>query len=40
MTVLPTINRDGFYIVVYQYGMEKCKPSHSCGPVIKDHFLK
>jgi len=39
MTVLPTVNRDGFDLVVYQCGMEKCKSSHSYGPAIRDHFL-
>ncbi|EKQ50257.1 MULTISPECIES: AraC family transcriptional regulator [unclassified Clostridium] len=39
MTVLPTENRDGFDLLVYQCGMEKCKSSHSYGPAIRDHFL-
>jgi len=39
ITVLPTVNRDGFDLVVYQCGMEKCKSSHSYGPAIRDHFL-
>lgn len=39
ITYLPTENRDGFDLVVYQCGMEKCKPSHFYGPAIRDHFL-
>lgn len=39
ITYLPTINRDGFDLVVYQCGMEKCKPSYSYGPAVRDHFL-
>ncbi len=39
MRVLPTENRDGFDLLVYQCGMEKCKSSHSYGPAIRDHFL-
>ncbi len=32
-------NRNGFDLVVYQCGMEKCKPSHSFGPAIRDYYL-
>lgn len=39
MTCLPIVNRDGFDLLVYQCGMEKCKPSHSYGPAVRDHFL-
>ncbi|OOM80234.1 melibiose operon regulatory protein [Clostridium puniceum] len=39
ITYLPTVNRDGFDLVVYQCGMEKCKPSYSYGPAVRDHFL-
>ncbi|MDR3595975.1 AraC family transcriptional regulator [Clostridium sp.] len=39
MTCLPTVNKEGFDIVVYQYGMEKCKKMHSYGPAIRDHYL-
>jgi len=39
ITYLPTVNRDGFDLVVYQCGMEKCKSSYSYGPAIRNHFL-
>lgn len=39
MTVFETINKEGFDLVVYQCGMEKCKKSHSYGPAIRDHYL-
>ena len=26
-------------LVLYQYGWEQCKPSHSFGPVAKTHYL-
>ncbi|MBX4268485.1 AraC family transcriptional regulator [Clostridium estertheticum] len=26
-------------LIVYHYGMENCKPSHSYGPALRDHFL-
>jgi AraC-like DNA-binding protein len=39
ITYLPTVNRDGFDLVVYQCGMEKCKPSYSYGPAVRDHYL-
>lgn len=39
ITVLPTVNKEGLDLVVYQCGMEKCKKYHSYGPAIRDHFL-
>lgn len=33
------VNKDGHDLIVYQCGMEKCKPSHSYGPAVRDHFL-
>lgn len=32
-------NKESFDLLVYQCGMEKCKPSHSYGPASRDHFL-
>jgi AraC-like DNA-binding protein len=42
-----TIENSNFFVeniqscdlVVYQCGMEKCKPHHSYGPAVRDHFL-
>jgi AraC-like DNA-binding protein/mannose-6-phosphate isomerase-like protein (cupin superfamily) len=31
--------RQGLDLTVYHCGIEKCKPSHSFGPAIRDHFL-
>lgn len=39
ITYLPIENREGFDLVVYQCGMEKCNISHSYGPAIRDHYL-
>lgn len=30
---------EGTDLIVYHYGIEKCKPSHSYGPALRDHFL-
>lgn len=30
---------EGMDLMVYDYGMEKCNPSHSYGPALRDHFL-
>jgi len=30
---------EGMDLTVYHYGMENCKPSHSYGPALRDHFL-
>lgn len=30
---------EGMDLIVYHYGMENCKPSHSYGPALRDHFL-
>lgn len=30
---------EGMDLVVYHYGMENCKPGHSYGPALRDHFL-
>ena len=30
---------EGMDLMVYAYGMEKCNPSHSYGPALRDHFL-
>jgi AraC-like DNA-binding protein len=34
-----TLSKEGLDLIVYQCGMEKCKPSHSYGPAVRDHFL-
>lgn len=34
-----TINQEGVELIVYHGGMEKCKPSYSYGPAVRDHFL-
>jgi AraC-like DNA-binding protein len=33
------VNKEGYDLIVYQCGMQKCKPSHSYGPAVRDHFL-
>lgn len=38
-TDFSTVNKEGLDIIIYQCGMEKCKPSHQFGPAVRDHFL-
>lgn len=33
------INNNFFDITIYQYGHEACKPRHTFGPAIRNHFL-
>lgn len=39
ITFFSTANKEGFDLIVYQCGMEKCKPSYAFGPAVRDHFL-
>ncbi|MDF2503531.1 AraC family transcriptional regulator [Clostridium sp.] len=39
ITFFSTVNREGFDLIVYQCGMEKCKPSYFFGPAVRDHYL-
>jgi AraC-like DNA-binding protein len=39
MAFFSPVNTEGFDIVVYQCGMEKCKKSYSYGPAVRDHYL-
>lgn len=39
MEYFSTVKDDGVDIIVYQFGMEKCKKLHSYGPAIRDHYL-
>lgn len=38
-SIFSVLNKEGYDLIVYQCGMEKCKPSHSYGPAVRDHFL-
>lgn len=33
------LNNDFFDITIYQYGREPCKPYHTFGPAIRNHYL-
>ncbi|MHC1681859.1 MAG: AraC family transcriptional regulator [Clostridiaceae bacterium] len=39
VTYFSTIDQKGFDLIVYHGGMEKCNPSYSYGPAVRDHFL-
>ncbi|MEQ8154317.1 MAG: AraC family transcriptional regulator [Clostridiaceae bacterium] len=39
ITFFDTLNKEAADLLVYQCGMEKCKPSYSFGPAVRDHFL-
>jgi len=39
ISFFPTVNKEMFDSIVYQCGMEKCKPSYSYGPAVRDHYL-
>jgi AraC-like DNA-binding protein len=39
ITKFSVVNKEGYDLIVYQCGMEKCKPSHFYGPALRDHFL-
>lgn len=39
ITLFSTVNKEGFDLIVYQCGMEKCKPSYFFGPAVRDHYL-
>ncbi|WP_010233195.1 AraC family transcriptional regulator [Clostridium arbusti] len=39
ITFFSTVNKEGFDLIVYQCGMEKCKPSYFFGPAVRDHYL-
>lgn len=38
-SVFSSADKEGYDLIVYQCGMEKCKAGHSYGPAIRDHFL-
>lgn len=33
------LNQGFFDITIYQYGYENCKPLHSFGPAMRNHYL-
>lgn len=34
-----SIRDENHDLIIYHYGMEECKPCHSYGPALRDHFL-
>lgn len=39
ITCFSIVNKEGYDLIVYQCGMSECKPNHSYGPALRDHYL-